>query len=317
MLTRGIKIHDNLSVLWHSKEVFIGTRGAVCPWQRHLDPRVPGLSPKFSHEGRLQPVITVYFITDTAQPTHAHAGPSFLGRTVHGPLPVPRKWEVLWSSTGPSSCLTGAKGAEQASVWSAPLVCPAGPVDTVFVRAARGRSRRAKGGVFAFTPTFALRGTNSTKSAGAEDHSEMVKTLPSLEVVPRGVLICDHWRMCYCWTVGFPRRHVAPIKSRPRPRQLPDCICAAETLAFYSWWEDGGLHLRCGRPSAHVARGRIPSARHTNRPFWQIWRRGGPPLPRGFRRSWSRSLPSRTVSCPMPRSLSARGLRMPRYLASF
>jgi hypothetical protein len=58
-------------------------------------------------------------------------------------------------------------------------------VDAVFVCAMRGGSRRAKGGVFAFVPTFALRGTSSTKSAGAEDRREMVKTLPSLEVVSR------------------------------------------------------------------------------------------------------------------------------------
>jgi hypothetical protein len=31
------------------------------------------------------------------------------------------------------------------------------------------RRHRAKGGVFAFAPTFALRGTSSTKSPGAED----------------------------------------------------------------------------------------------------------------------------------------------------
>jgi hypothetical protein len=54
---------------------------------------------------------------------------------------------------GPSSCLVGAKGAEQASIWTVSLVCPAGPTDAVFVRAARGRCRRAKGGVFAFAPT--------------------------------------------------------------------------------------------------------------------------------------------------------------------
>jgi hypothetical protein len=154
-----VKSHVNLPVLWHSMGVFIGTRGVACPCQRHLDPRVPGLSPEYSHEGRLQPVITIYFITDAAQLTHAHAGPSFVGRTIHGPLPVLRKWEVLWSSAGPLSRLVGVKGVEQASIWSAPLVCPAGPADAAFVRVARGRSRRAKGGVFAFVPTFALRGT--------------------------------------------------------------------------------------------------------------------------------------------------------------
>jgi hypothetical protein len=45
--------------------------------------------------------------------------------------------------------------------------------------------------VFAFAPTFALRGASLTKSTGAEDYREMVKTLPSLEVVPREFLKCD------------------------------------------------------------------------------------------------------------------------------
>jgi hypothetical protein len=67
-----------------------------------------------------------------------------------------------------------------------------GPTDTVSICAKQGGSRRAKGGVFAFVPTFAFRGTSSTKSAGAEDNREMVKTLPSLEVVLRGFLKCDH-----------------------------------------------------------------------------------------------------------------------------
>jgi hypothetical protein len=47
------------------------------------------------------------------------------------------------------------------------------------------------GGVFTFAPTFALREASSTKSAGAEDYRVMVKTLPSLEMVPRGFLKCD------------------------------------------------------------------------------------------------------------------------------
>jgi hypothetical protein len=55
----------------------------------------------------------------------------------------------------------------------------------------QGRCRRAKGGMFAFTTTFSLRGASSTKSAGAKDYREIVKTLPSLEVVPRGFLKCD------------------------------------------------------------------------------------------------------------------------------
>jgi hypothetical protein len=49
----------------------------------------------------------------------------------------------------------------------------------------------SEGDVFAFVPTFALRGTSSTKSASVEDYRKMVKTLPSLEMVPRGYLKCD------------------------------------------------------------------------------------------------------------------------------
>jgi hypothetical protein len=54
-----------------------------------------------------------------------------------------------------------------------------------------GVGSSSEGDVFAFVPTFALRGTNLTKSSGAEDCSKMVKMLPSLEMVPRGFLKCD------------------------------------------------------------------------------------------------------------------------------
>jgi hypothetical protein len=59
---------------------------------------------------------------------------------------------------GPSSCLAGAKRNERASVWTVSLVCQAGPVEAVFVRAAQGRCRRAKGGVFAFAPIGCMLG---------------------------------------------------------------------------------------------------------------------------------------------------------------
>jgi hypothetical protein len=49
----------------------------------------------------------------------------------------------------------------------------------------------SEGDVFAFVLTFVLRGASSTKSAGAEDCRKMVKTLSSLEMVPRGFLKCD------------------------------------------------------------------------------------------------------------------------------
>jgi hypothetical protein len=68
-LTWDVKSLVSLSMPGHSTGVFIGTRGTACPCQRHLDPRVPGLSPEYSHEGRLQTVITVNFIKDMA-PNH-------------------------------------------------------------------------------------------------------------------------------------------------------------------------------------------------------------------------------------------------------
>jgi hypothetical protein len=92
------------STLWHSTRVFIGTRGSARPCQGHLDPRLPSLSPEYSHEGRLHRVITIYFITDTTQPTlltlGPDAGPCYMGRIVHGPLPALRREEVLWPSRG-------------------------------------------------------------------------------------------------------------------------------------------------------------------------------------------------------------------------
>jgi hypothetical protein len=91
----GCQSHNNfLPALWHSTVVFIGTRGTARPCQVHLDPRLPSLSLEYSHERRLQQVITTYFITDTAQPTlltqGPDAGPCYMGRIVHGHLPALR-----------------------------------------------------------------------------------------------------------------------------------------------------------------------------------------------------------------------------------
>jgi hypothetical protein len=77
---------------------------------------------------------------------------------------------------GPSSCLAGAKGAEHASIWTTSLVCPTGPTDVVFVRATRGRCRRAKGGVFAFAPTVGNQ--QPTISVASASHSPAAWALP-------------------------------------------------------------------------------------------------------------------------------------------
>jgi hypothetical protein len=79
-----------LPALWHSMRVFIGNRGTARPCQGHLDPQLPSLSLEYSLEGRLQRVITVYFITDMAQPTlptcRPDARPCYMGRIAHWPL---------------------------------------------------------------------------------------------------------------------------------------------------------------------------------------------------------------------------------------
>ena len=95
----GCQSHSNfLPAFWHSTGVFISTRGSVWPCQGHLCPRLPSLFPEYSHEGRLQRVITTYFIIDTAQPTlltrGPDAGPYYMGRIVYGHLPALRGEEV-------------------------------------------------------------------------------------------------------------------------------------------------------------------------------------------------------------------------------
>jgi hypothetical protein len=48
----------NLASQGHCTRVFIGTRESNVPRQGRLCPRVPGLSPEYSHKGGLQTVIT-------------------------------------------------------------------------------------------------------------------------------------------------------------------------------------------------------------------------------------------------------------------
>ena len=55
---------------------------------------------------------------------------------------------------------------------------------------------------------------SSTKSAEAEDCRKMVKTLPTLEVVPRGFLKCDCWWDVLLGDYWFPEAsHCAYKKS--------------------------------------------------------------------------------------------------------
>jgi hypothetical protein len=97
-LARNAKSFVNRPVYEHCTRIFIGTRGAVCPCQRRLDPRVPGLSTEYSHDGRLQIVIKVNLITDTTLIALVLARHITMGRITHGPPPMVRAREVhrLW-----------------------------------------------------------------------------------------------------------------------------------------------------------------------------------------------------------------------------
>jgi hypothetical protein len=65
--------------------VFIGTRVTTVLCQRRLCPRVPSLYPEYSHEGRLQTIITEKAITDTTRNMFIPAGPVTVGRIPLGP----------------------------------------------------------------------------------------------------------------------------------------------------------------------------------------------------------------------------------------
>jgi hypothetical protein len=75
--------------------VFIGTRVAARPLSKtFICPRVHGLSPEYSHEGRLQTVITVKAITNAVCNALILAGPVTLGRIPCGPSRAVTKWET-------------------------------------------------------------------------------------------------------------------------------------------------------------------------------------------------------------------------------
>jgi hypothetical protein len=80
-----------------------------------------------------------------------------------------------------------------------------------FVDVANRRRLHAKGSVFAFAPTFALRGTSSTESSGAEDIARWWRCCPRSKWSRGGfeVTIDGTW---HCWTAGFPKRHTVCIK---------------------------------------------------------------------------------------------------------
>jgi hypothetical protein len=127
-------------------------------------PQTPRLSPEYSHKAGLQTVITGRPLQIRPVTRDGHAGPVTMGRITRGP-PC---WTGSQDETTSSQVFVRWRMRRRVSlpIVLSPLV-------------QRGRRRpRAKGGVFAFAPTFALRGTSSTKSSGAEDVARWRRRCP-------------------------------------------------------------------------------------------------------------------------------------------
>jgi hypothetical protein len=118
-------------------------------------PQTPRLSPEYSLKAGLQTVITGRPLQIRPVTRNGHAWPVTMGRITRGP-PL---WTRSQDETTSSQVFVQRRMRRRVSL---PVVL------SPLVQRVRRRPR-AKGGVFAFAPTIALRGTSSTKSPGAED----------------------------------------------------------------------------------------------------------------------------------------------------
>jgi hypothetical protein len=127
-------------------------------------PQTPRLSPEYSHKAGLQTVIKGRPLQIRPVTRNGHAGPVTMGRIARGP-PF---WTRSQDETTPSQVFVRRRMRRRVSL---PVVL------SPLVQRVRRRPR-VKGGVFAFAPTFALRGTSSTKSSGAEDVARWRRRCP-------------------------------------------------------------------------------------------------------------------------------------------
>jgi hypothetical protein len=126
-------------------------------------PQLPRLSPEYFHKAGLQTVITGMPLQIRPVTRGGHAGPVTMGRITRGPL----------SWTRPHCGMTSSKVFVWCRIWRR-VSLPALSLSEQRLQ----RRPRAKGGVSAFAPTFALRGTSSTKSPGAEDVARWRRRCP-------------------------------------------------------------------------------------------------------------------------------------------
>jgi hypothetical protein len=126
-------------------------------------PQPPRLSPEYSHKAGLQIVITGMTLQIRPVTRGGHARPVTMGRITRGPL----SWTRPHGGMTPSQAFVWCRIKRRVSL---PVLSPSDQL--------LQRRLRAKGGVFAFAPTFALRGTSSTKSPGAEDVARWRRRCP-------------------------------------------------------------------------------------------------------------------------------------------
>jgi hypothetical protein len=127
-------------------------------------PQTPRLFPEYSHKVGLQTVITGMPLQIRPVTRSGHAGPVTIGRVTCG-LPC---WTTPHGGMTSSQVFVRCHMGRRVSL---PVVL------SPFNQRPRRRPR-AKGGVFAFAPTFALRGTSLTKSSGAEDVARWRRRCP-------------------------------------------------------------------------------------------------------------------------------------------
>jgi hypothetical protein len=126
-------------------------------------PQLPRLSPEYSRKAGLQTVITGMPLQIRPVTHGGHAGPVTMGRITRGPLSWTRPHCGMPFVAG----LRLVRNKRRVSL----------PVSFLLAQLLQ-RRLRAKGGAFAFAPTFALRGTSSTKSPGAKDIARWRRRCP-------------------------------------------------------------------------------------------------------------------------------------------
>jgi hypothetical protein len=135
-------------------------------------PQAPRLSPEYSHKAGLQTVITGKPLQIRPVMRSDHAGHVTMGRIARGP-PC---WTRSRDGTTSSSAFVLRRVGRRVSL----------PVVLSSLVQRGWRRHRAKGGVFAFVLTFALRGTSSTKSSGTEGVARWWRRYPRSKWFHRG-----------------------------------------------------------------------------------------------------------------------------------